>query len=251
MIDQKVMLITGAHSGLGRKHAELFLERGFMIICIDIIKAEWMDDTESAISYVCDVRDRDGLKNIRDKILKKFGKIDVLINNAGVQGVWKQAIDVLPDENWDLNVSVNMTGTFNCTKIFGSTMMERGGSIVNIASMAGLAPMPEGTIAYSSTKAGIIMMTKCTAVEWGKYNIRTNCVCPGPFETEINHARYELPGMREARANISPLKRNGDPRELSEAIYFIASDKASLINGEILTVDGGMNLTTWVAFANL
>ena len=250
-MDKKVVIMTGGSRGLGKSHCEVFLAHGYRVVSVDIAPAEWMDGNEDCMSTVCDVRDREGLKKIRDEVLEKWGHIDCLVNNASVQGAWKQPIDILPDDNWDFNISVNMTGTFNCTKIFGSAMMERGGAIINIASMAGLAPMPGGSVAYSSSKHGVIMITECTAVEWGQYGIRSNCVCPGPVETEINRSRYDMPGVREGRANLIPLKRNPDPKEISNVVYFLASDEASFVNGVTIPADGGLCKTTWVPFANL
>lgn len=253
MEEKKVVVVTGGNRGLGKATCELFLERGYRVATFARTPTTWHEEDEDFISFCCDIRDRVKLRDTRNKILAKFGRIDALVNNVGVQGEWRKNIDVLPDENWDWNVDVNMTGTFNVTKIIGSELLknENGGAIVNIASMGGLCGMYGGTVAYCSTKRGITMITECTALEWGPKNVRCNCVCPGPIETEINRSRYAMPGVREGRANLTALKRSGEPRDVAEAVYFLCSDRAKWITGVTIPVDGGITKTTLTPFVDL
>jgi 3-oxoacyl-[acyl-carrier protein] reductase len=123
MSEKKVAVVTGGSRGLGKAQCEIFLERGFRVVAIARSASDWREQDEDYIYFQCDIRDREGLKKVRDQIIEKFGRVDVLVNNAGVQGEWRKDVDVLPDENWDWNVAVNMTGTFNVTKIIGSLMM--------------------------------------------------------------------------------------------------------------------------------
>lgn len=252
MEEPKTAVITGGSRGIGRAICELFMKRGFRVATISRSKVEWKVDSQIFRSYQCDISDRAALTKTCDEIVSDFGHIDVLVNNAGVHGCWRNYIEDFPDDNWDMNVRINMTGTYNCTKILGREILKNknGGAIVNISSMDGVSPI-EGSVSYCTTKRAIIMLTECTALEWGKYGVRCNCVAPGSVETEINRSRFEAPGVREGRASLTVVKRNGTPEDVAKAVYFLASDEASWITGETLSVDGGMRITTLVPFTNL
>lgn len=249
---KKLAVITGANRGLGKATAQLFIEKGYHVVSLARNPSEWCSNTDKLTGYICDTRDRTRLEEVKEDIISRFGRVDVLVNNAGVHGCWRDYIENFPDDNWDMNVSINLTGTYNCTKIIGGTMIGDGlgGAIVNISSMDGLAPIA-GSVSYCTTKRAVTMLTECTALEWGQYGVRCNCICPGSVETEINRSRFESPGVREGRAKLTALKRNGRPEDIAQAVYFLASDAASWITGETLSVDGGMKITTLVPFTNL
>ena len=248
----RTAVITGGSRGIGRAICERFLEKGFRVASISRTKAEWRCDSGVFHSYQCDITNREALEKVKDEIMVDFGHLDVLVNNAGVHGCWRNYIEDFPNDNWDMNISINLTGTYNCTKILGQELIKNagGGAIVNISSMDGISPI-EGSVSYCTTKSAIIMLTECTALEWGKYGVRCNCVAPGSVETEINRSRFEAPGVRDGRASLTVMKRNGTPEDIAKTVYFLASDDASWITGETLSVDGGMRITTLVPFTNL
>lgn len=248
----KVVVVTGAERGIGLAMATAFAKCGADIIVAGIMQEEFENakkqiETEG-VKCTCiytDVSDESSVKNMVEIIKKDFGKIDVLINNAGIN---KSApAENMPLEFWQKTINVNLTGTFLVSREVGYVMLEQGkGSIINIASMSGLVvnPLPQTQCAYNSSKAGVIMLTKCMANEWAERGVRVNAIAPGFMRTPLTKKRLDTPGDESVKKWISgtPLKRIGVPEELTGLALYLASDHASFTTGTCIPVDGGYSI---------
>jgi 3-oxoacyl-[acyl-carrier protein] reductase len=249
----KVCIITGGAAGIGRATAERFAEEGATVIIADVNEDAGREAAAAigptATFYKLNVADRAAVQAVVDDVVMKLGRIDVLVNNAGVlrDGTLVKVKDgelvkQMPEADFDLVISVNLKGVFNCTQAVVPTMIrQKSGVILNASSIVGLDGN-FGQTNYVATKAGVIGMTKVWARELGRSGIRVNAVAPGFTATEMITAMPEniLEGMR-AR---TPLGRLGDPRDIANAYLFLASDEASFITGETLRVDGGIVVGT-------
>ena len=238
-LDGKVAVITGAGSGMGRASAEVFAREGAKILAVDVTGRQ--DDTakdlgDGVVACQCDVSDESQVVAMFDAARDTFGRVDAVLNVAGIGGFGMLAD--LSLEEYDRVLNVNLKGVMLGTKHGINAMLPTGGgSIVNWASIGGLGASP-GTSAYSASKAGVISFTKSAAVEYGAQGIRANAVCPGFVETALtggpgSGARF--PQLIEASA----LKRAGQPEEVAELASFLASDRASFITGAVISIDGG------------
>lgn len=244
--DARVVVITGAARGIGRAMAELFLANGSRVALMDMLADDlkaWAGRIEDAAIFACDITKKAEIAAVSDKVMEHFGRIDVLINNAGWQGPVGVGIEDMPEEAWRRVIDINLTGTFLCTQAFGPKMFERGGVIINLSSVAAFNPIP-GCAAYSPSKAAISMLTKVTALEWGKYKVRVNAICPGQTETALTAERINKPGAREARSALVPLGRIGQTSDIANVALFLASPEAEYISGATILVDGGMTTRT-------
>lgn len=244
--ESRVVVITGAARGIGRAMAELFLANDSRVALIDKLEDDlktWAGGIEDALTFGCNITKKTEILAVRDKVVDKFGRIDVLVNNAGWQGPIGIGIEDMPEEAWRGVIDINLTGTFLCTQVFGPKMFEKGGVIINISSLAAFNPIP-GCAAYSPSKAAISMLTKVTALEWGKHKIRVNAICPGMTETPLNAERINKPGAREARSALVPLGRIGRTSDVANLALFLASPEAEYISGATILVDGGMTVRT-------
>ena len=236
----RIVVITGAARGIGRAIAERFLQNGDTVVVCDMlydVAMEWGGQRDDVLVVKCDITDKQSVEAAKAQVIERFGRIDVLVNNAGV--VPKPSLlENITEDDWKRTFNVNVNGTFFCTQVFGAEMLDRGGAIVNISSTSGLEP-GKNTSAYSATKAAVIMLAKQTAVQWGERNVRCNTVSPGLLYTEINKAFYERPGVYESRVGAIPLGRLGKVEDIANAVFFLASPEASYINGANLVVDGG------------
>jgi 3-oxoacyl-[acyl-carrier protein] reductase len=184
-----------------------------------------------------DVSDGGQVKEMVKKTLGTLGRIDVLVNVAGM--FIKSPIEEVSEQDWDRVIAVNLKGTFLCSQAAGREMIKQGGgSIVNFASVAAHTPQIFSG-AYSPSKAGVALLTEIMAVEWAKYNIRVNAVSPGPIKTPMTDMIYNTEKLRKGRARAIPLNRFGSPEEVAKAVVFLASDEASFITGHALAIDGG------------
>ena len=243
---QKVALITGAARGIGLATAKRFLTDGWRVALLDIdgdnlnktMAAIGKPDTTMAI--VCDVADADGVAAAVADVAKRFGRLDALVNNAGI-AIFKPILDVTY-EDWQRVLAVNLTGPFLCTQAAAPVMRDSGGgSIVNITSISGLRASTLRA-AYGTSKAGLAHLTKQQAAELAALGIRVNAVAPGPVDTAMAKAVH-TPEIRKDYHDHMPLNRYGLEAELAEAIYFLCSDRASYITGQVLCVDGGFDST--------
>ena len=240
----KTAIITGSARGLGRSMAERLASEGANVVITDIM-TENAEKTASeiseqygveAVSYGCNVTDRDSVRQLMENVVEKFGKIDILINNAGVTR--DASFMKMTEEAWDMVINTDLKGVFVCTQEAARFMRERKyGRVINIASMSG--EMGNfGQANYSAAKAGVIGLTKTLAVELGHRNITANAIAPGLIDSEMT---AKMP--REAyQANIDaiPLGRAGKPEEVAALASFLASDDAAFINGACIDINGGM-----------
>jgi dihydroanticapsin dehydrogenase len=243
----KVAVITGAAAGIGEATAELFAEEDARVVVLDIdpageaVAQRIRAPGRSALLVRADVSVEAGVASAMAQAEQTYGRIDILINNAAVFVL--KGLEATPDE-WRRSLDVNVVGTALCTR-FAVEAMRRagGGSIVNLASISSYIAQP-GFLTYSATKAALLNMTRCMALDLAPHNIRVNCVCPGTIRTPAVERIMADSGQSEADflAEQSPLhllKRVGTPREVAYAILFLASDEASFITATPLLVDGG------------
>ena len=246
----RVIVVTGASKpdGIGAKTCQTFIEKepDCQIVVLDILDdrvKEWAEPYDNVTYIHTDVSDKASVVAAKDQVMEKFGKVDVLVCGSAYQGAGSLPLESLSEESWRACIDVNLTGTFFCCQVFGGEMLDKGGNIVNIASLGGVNPIfISGS--YSPSKAGIIMLSKQLAGEWGSRKVRVNVCAPGHTYSDINRARIDKPGAREKRNAMTPLGRVGTPTDQANAIYFLASDEADYITGSVLLVDGGMTINT-------
>jgi len=249
----KIVLVTGGAAGIGKATAERFIEEGAYAAICDLNQqageAALIDLGEMAAFYPVDVTNRQAVQVWVDEVVAKHGRVDVLINNAGVlrdNQLVKvkdgQVVKQMPEADFDLVVAVNLKGVFNCTQAVAPYMMGQGGGVIlNATSIVGLDGN-FGQTNYVATKAGVIGMTKVWARELGRYGIRVNAVAPGFTLTEMVRQMPEK--ILEGMVSHTPLGRMGEPRDIANAYLFLASDEASFITGVTLRVDGGIVVGT-------
>jgi NAD(P)-dependent dehydrogenase (short-subunit alcohol dehydrogenase family) len=248
-VEAKACVVTGAGSGIGKAIAERLAEEGGNILCVDI-NAATVAATVNGIreaggcaeSWVADVSQGEQVKVFIDRCIALYDRIDVLVNNAGVNlpGVFHE----VSDEEIDRTLNVNLKGAIYGSRAAIPHMLRQGGgSIVNMASVNGLVSEPFLSL-YSASKGGLVMLTRGIALDYAKQGIRCNCICPGWVDTPINYAHAEmLGGLEKLYASIDtfqPIGRPGQPREIAHLALFLASDEASFMTGSIITADGGM-----------
>ncbi len=237
----KVAIVTGAGSGIGRAIAEALSARGASVVVAEIDAAKGRTVVEgirskNGIAHLCecDVRREDQVQTMVDFSLSALGRVDILVNNAIC------SIDAIHSNSWE-NVEVALGGVWNCTQAVLPSMIEQAsGSVVNISSANALMGLgPEHL--YTAAKGAIVSLTRSLAVEYGKYNIRFNVVCPGTTETEIwEPLKRANPGICETLGRLCPLGRIARPAEIASVALFLASDEASFVTGAVLMVDGGL-----------
>lgn len=252
-MQDKVVLVTGGAAGIGKATALRFAEEGAKVVICDVNETAGQQTVkelgEGAAFYKVNVANREEAQKWIDDVAAKFGRIDVLVNNAGVLRDGQlvkfkegQLIGQMSEQDFDLVISINLKGVFNCTQAVAPVMIRQGGGVIlNATSVVGLDGN-FGQTNYVATKSGVIGMTKVWARELGRYGIRVNAVAPGFTATEMITAMPDkvLDGMK-AR---TPLGRLGEPRDIANAYLFLASDDASFITGDILRVDGGIVVGT-------
>ena len=250
-LKDKVTLITGGAAGIGKATAERFAEEGAQLVICDVNEelGRATAETLGMSFYKVDVTDRNAVQEWVDDVAQRYGRIDVLVNNAGilrdatlVKVKDGQLVKQMSEADFDLVIAVNLKGVFNCTQAVVPYMIRQGGGVIlNATSVVGLDGN-FGQTNYVAAKAGVIGMTKVWARELGRYNIRVNAVAPGPTATEMIASMPQkiLDRFRES----IPLGRLGQPRDVANAYLFLASDEASFISGAVLRVDGGLVVGT-------
>ena len=239
---EKLAIVTGAARGIGLATAKLFNENGFKVAIVDkdkneITKLSILNNDIRTFCY--DISNYDSIDKMFKNILKWHNRIDVLVNNAGVADFGK--IEVTDLNRWNDVMRTNLDGAFMCSQKSISHLKKTRGCIINIASISGLRASTL-RVAYGTSKAAIIQLTKQQAAELGEYGIRVNCVAPGPVKTKLAMAVHTQ-DIIDAYHDAIPLNRYGTEIEIANAIYFLASEKASYITGQILAVDGGFEAT--------
>ena len=243
LLEGKVVLITGATRGIGKGIAEVFAAQGAEVAFTYAGSVEKAKELETALgeitkvkAYQSDASDYDAAQKLVEDVISEFGKIDILINNAGIT---KDNLMLrMSKEDWDKVINVNLDSVFNLTKAVVKPMMKaKAGSIINMTSIVGIKGNA-GQANYSASKAGVIGFTKSIALELGSRNIRCNAVAPGFIETEMTAALDEKT-VQSWRDGI-PLKRGGQPEDVANVCVFLASEMSSYVTGQVLNVDGGM-----------
>ena len=243
-LEGRTALVTGAARGIGKAIAETLAERGANIVVVDL-RIDLAEETakeitvktgREVIALEADVSSQESVKAMVKTALAKFGKIDVLVNNAGITR--DGLIIRMKETDWDLVLDINLKGAFNCAQALARPMMKaRYGRIINITSVSGITGQA-GQTNYSSSKAGLIGFTKALAKELGSRNITVNAVAPGFIETVLTE---DLPDeIKDISLKLTPMARFGNPEDIANAVAFLAAEESSFITGVTLQVDGGM-----------
>ena len=242
--NEKVAIVTGGGRGIGREIVHELLAMGMTVVAVDM-KDELLAELPAALgnpgaklaTAKCDVTDSDGFTKVIDDVAEKYGRLDVLVNNAGITR--DQLLLRMDDKDWDLVLRVNLTSAFIGSRAAAKHMLRRrDGVIINMSSYSGLEGN-RGQANYAASKAGLIGLTKTTAKELASKNVRANAVAPGFIATEMTDA---LPQQaKDIALELIPLKRMGKPADIAKAVGFLASDAAGYITGQVLSVDGGMH----------
>ena len=239
----KIAIVTGSGSGIGRAVAQKLAAEGIKVVVNDVVKengektvADIRSNGGEATYIGADISKWDGARSLIDKTVETYGTLDILVNNAGITR--DKLIKDMEEKDWDMVLNINLKGAFNCSKFATPIMVEKKyGKIVNLSSRAHLGN--PGQANYSSSKAGIIGLTKSMALEFGRFNINVNAVAPGMVATEglKTIPKYDL--VLERAIKITPLKRIGQPEDIANLIYFLVSDDSSYITGEVVHITGG------------
>ena len=253
VLSGKVALVTGASSGLGEQFAQVLASEGALVILaarrLDKLKAlkEKVEQAGGKAGVVAlDVTDIEGIRMAVQKVESEFGPIDILVNNSGVSAIGR--LTDVPEEDFDFIMDTNVKGAFFVAQAVGKRMVERSiadparqARIVNIASVAGLRVLPQIGV-YCMSKAAVIHMTKAMAVEWGRYNINVNAICPGYIMTEMTAPLWESE-MGKKMMDRLPRRRVGEPEDLDSLLLMLVSDQSRFINGSVIAADDGLSVT--------
>jgi NAD(P)-dependent dehydrogenase (short-subunit alcohol dehydrogenase family) len=245
----KVAIVTGASSGLGVVFAEALAEMGanLELAARRIDKLNDVADKLKLLNvktrpFQCDVSKQEQVQGLIDDAVRAFGRLDIIVNNAGVAAM-SPATDITLDE-WNKVVSINLTGVFLCARTAARHMIKQGGGkIVNIASIYGAVGDVFPASPYYATKGAVINMTRDLAVEWAPYNIKVNAIAPGFFPSEMTEAIFQEPGYLEYIRKQTPLGRPGSPEDLKGAVVYLSSPASDYVTGQTIFVDGGW--TAW------
>ncbi len=240
----KIALITGGGRGLGRAIALAYADAGAHVAVasrtreqLDQVAAAIRAKNRSALAVEVDVADSASVAAMIDATRKEFGRIDILVNSAGVG--WAERLDQMSDATWKWIIETNLTGTFyGCREALRVMIEQKSGNIINLASVAGIKG-PPGLGAYAASKGGVIALTKVLALENARHNVRINAIAPGYFRTDMNAAALDDPEAGQKIVKRIPMRRVGKPEEIGGLAVYLASDDASFVTGEIYGISGG------------
>jgi len=238
----KTAIVTGGCRGIGLATTEVFLEQGWQVAVVDRDTEELhrtCDNIDNVMTVEADISDPQAVDGVIRQVVARFGRVDALVNNAGV-ALFSQAGQT-SFEQWREVMATNLDGVFLCTQAAIPELAKTKGAIVNIASISGLRASTL-RVAYGTSKAAVIHLTKQFSAELGELGIRVNCIAPGPVKTKLAMAVH-APEIISAYYDAIPLNRYGEAREIAEAIVFLCSEKASFVTGQTLAVDGGFDAT--------
>jgi len=241
----RVCVVTGAASGIGAAIAHALAHAGAQVALLDrnlegcqMVAQALSDLGCTAIAIGCDTSSETQVQIAAQRVQDELGTCYALINNAGL--LRSGALDEVSLDDWNHVLNVNLTGYMLCARTFARAMRSAGtGSIVNIASIAGLTPQTSSG-AYSASKAGVLLLSRQMAVEWGPQGLRSNAICPGMIRTALSAKFYEEPGFEAKRAAVTANRRVGEPQDIADVAVFLSSPRASYVNAAELAVDGGM-----------
>lgn len=239
-------VVSGAASGIGLAVAESLVRVGGHVALVDRDGAgaeraasQLRELGAHAIAVECDIANEPQVAAAAKRVRRELGKVSGLVNNAGL--LRAGSLDQVSIADWNHVLAVNLTGYLLCSREFGQDMLEAGhGSIVHVASISALHPQTRSG-AYSASKAGVLLMNKQMAAEWGPRGVRSNAICPGMIRTALSTKFYEEPGFEAARAAVTASRRVGEPMDIAEPALFLLSDRAAYVNGTELVVDGGLD----------
>ncbi len=241
----QVCVVTGAASGIGAAVARSLAQAGAKVGLLDRdaagcekVAGELAAQGATALCVTCDIASEASVKAAAQRVQAELGPCHALINNAGLLRAGGLADVSL--EDWNTVLAINLTGYLLCARAFALPMRAAGrGSIVNVASVSGLFPQTNSG-AYSASKAGVLLMSRQMAVEWGPQGIRSNAICPGMIRTALSAKFYEEPGFEQKRAAVTASRRVGEPQDIADVALFLASPRSAYVNGGEISVDGGM-----------
>jgi 2-hydroxycyclohexanecarboxyl-CoA dehydrogenase len=242
-LTDKIAIVTGGGQGIGRAIAEKLAAEGATVVVTDLVgqnASQTADGLPGAVAIGVDVTDRQAVQAMADQVVQLFGRIDVLVNNAG----WDKASPFVDSEpgDWDRAIAVNLYGVLHTCKAVLPIMAAQGsGAVVNLGSDAGRVGS-SGEAVYSAAKGGVIAFTKSLAREMARHQVRVNCVCPGPTDTAL-FASFAGPKLREALTKAIPFRRLGQPADVANVVAFLASDEASFVTGQTVSVSGGLTMS--------
>ena len=244
-LNDKIAIVTGAGAGIGKAIAAKLAAEGATVIVTDLDEATAKATAEAlpgAITIRADVTDRQGVQAMAERVAGQFGRIDVLVNNAG----WDKASPFVDSDpaDWDRAIAINLYGVLHtCKAVLPVMAAQGGGAVVNLGSDAGRVGS-SGEAVYSAAKGGVIAFTKSLAREMARNQVRVNCVCPGPTDTALFASMGgDNPKLREALTRAIPFRRLADPADLANAVAFFASDEADYITGQTVSVSGGLTMS--------
>jgi len=245
-LQNKVAIVTGGTSGIGRDTAVLFAKEGAKVVVAGRREVEGQETTDliraaggEGIFVQTDVSKTAAVQTLLQKTIDKYGRLDIAFNNAGVEGNWVPIAEQ-PEDDWDRTIAINLKGVWLCLKYELQQMLKQGtgGAIVNMSSVAGWIGSA-GAATYCATKHGVIGLTKSAALENATKGIRINAVCPAVIETPMGERIFGAPEMNKFALGLHPIGRFGKPTEVAEAVLWMCSDRASFMTGQSLVLDGG------------
>lgn len=236
MLKGRIALVTGGSRGIGKEVVLKFAENGATVISGDLIEPDYSHENVSHVKL--NVTDRENIKEVAAQLKEKYGKLDILVNNAGITR--DSLLQRMKEEDWDLVVDINLKGVYNVMQGLVSLLLKSdSASVINMASVVGLDGNA-GQTNYSATKGGVIAMAKSWAKEFGRKKLRANAIAPGFIKTDMTHVLPEK--VVESVLENTPLRSMGEASDVADTALFLASDMSKFITGQVIRVDGGLNL---------